>query len=52
MCILSLLAIAMHCLYPAMWCLTFLSDNFSYPNLWSVGAFVVVVVVVAFFVVD
>lgn len=36
-CILSLLAIAMHCLYPAMWCLTFLSDNFSYPNLWSVG---------------
>lgn len=35
--LLLLLAIAMHCLYPAMWCLTFLSDNFSYPNLWSVG---------------
>lgn len=35
--ILLFLAMAMHCLYPAMWCLTFLSDNFSYPNLWSVG---------------
>lgn len=35
--ILLFLAMAMHCLYPAMWCLTFLSDNISYPNLWSVG---------------
>lgn len=35
--ILLFLAMAMHCLYPAMWCLTLLSDNFFYPNLWSVG---------------
>lgn len=35
--LLFLLAIGLHCIYPAIWCLTFLTNNYSYPNLWSVG---------------
>ena len=35
--LLFLLAIGLHCIYPAIWCLTFLTNNYPYPNLWSVG---------------
>ena len=35
--LLFLLAIGVHCIYPAIWCLTFLTNNYSYPNLWSIG---------------
>ncbi len=35
--LLFLLANGLHCIYPVVWCLTFLTNNYSYPNLWSVG---------------
>lgn len=34
---LFLLAMGLHCIYPATWCLTFLTDKYSYPDIWSVG---------------
>lgn len=32
-----LLAFICQVLYPGVWCLTFLTESLSYPNLWSVG---------------
>lgn len=33
---LFLLALGGHFLYPGLWCITFLLDKYSYPNIWSV----------------
>lgn len=32
-----LMAFIFQALYPGVWCLTFLTEKLSYPNLWSVG---------------
>ena len=32
-----LMAFIFQVLYPGVWCLTFLTEKLSYPNLWSIG---------------
>lgn len=49
---LSLLAIGLHCLYPSIWCFTFLSDYFSFPNIWSVGFVWIVGVIIGIIVIS
>ena len=33
-----LMAFIFQVLYPGVWCLTFLIEKLSYPNLWSIGS--------------
>lgn len=49
---LGLLAIGLHCLYPSIWCFTFLSDYFSFPNIWSVGFVWIVGVIIGIIVIS